>query len=90
MMSLGLWSLYCYVTLKLSFCKGGNLYTSSFMVLVVLCTLFTGSGDFVQKKPVYSLVLLVPSGKWEALSGEHVGICYSVTKSASKSLTFFV
>lgn len=32
MMSLGLWSLYCLVILKLSLCKDGNLYASSFMV----------------------------------------------------------
>jgi hypothetical protein len=32
MVSLGLWSLYCLVLLKLSLCKDGNLYASSFMV----------------------------------------------------------
>jgi len=32
MMSLGLWSLYCLVILKLSLCKDGNIYASSFMV----------------------------------------------------------
>lgn len=32
MMRLGLWSLYCLVILKLSLCKDGNLYASSFMV----------------------------------------------------------